>query len=115
MKFFNHAFMNGAALFGTSITLLALTFAISDKLSQNQKIIFFLAAYLYLIASALASFFPSLNETKKGQEQEKDKPFANGDKISSITTLDKFEWIYSHDIKRKYKREDGRRIERHCL
>jgi len=62
MVFFNKSFMNGATLFGISPTLFALTFAISDKLSVNGSLIFFLIAYLYLIASFLAFMIPPLSE-----------------------------------------------------
>ncbi|MCK4553079.1 hypothetical protein KAT80_02660 [Candidatus Pacearchaeota archaeon] len=62
MKLFNRAFMNGATLFGVSLTLSALAFAISDNLGVSGTITFFLIAYLYLIASVLAFMIPSLSE-----------------------------------------------------
>ncbi len=62
MKFFNHSLMNAATLFGVALTLIALTFALSDKLGFYPMIVFFFVGCLYLLASIVAAFFPSLSE-----------------------------------------------------
>jgi hypothetical protein len=61
MKLFNRSFMNGATLFGVSLTLFALGFGLIN-LSGTNTIILFVAGYIYLIASVLAFFFPWLSE-----------------------------------------------------
>lgn len=69
MEFFNRAFMNGATLFGVSLTLFTLFFALSSKLGYLSQIFLVFVAFLYLITSFFAFVFPSLSGVKKITEE----------------------------------------------
>lgn len=51
--------MNGATLFGVSLTLTALSFL--DIFAKNAKIFFFICALIYGIGAILAFFCPKLS------------------------------------------------------
>lgn len=63
MILFNKSFMNGATLFGVSITLFSLVF-VFISLERNPNVLIF-GGTIYLIFSALAFFFPKLSEKLK--------------------------------------------------
>ena len=57
---FTKSFMNGAILFGVSVTLFAL--GMMDNFSGNKQVVLLLFALIYLIISMMAFIFPSLSK-----------------------------------------------------
>jgi hypothetical protein len=60
MVFFNKALMNGANLFGVSLTLIGLFFALPEM--GNNRLVLLFSGLLYLVASAFAFMNPKLSE-----------------------------------------------------
>ena len=60
MVFFNKSVMNGATLFGASLTLTALAFL--DNFNEQAKLYFFIGAGIYGLGAILAFIFPKLSD-----------------------------------------------------